>query len=673
MKFGEQRRNGGAAARGALVIVAIALVAAIGGVATWWLLRGSGGGDGRTALRRDDARATVPRVDAESADAAERTKEKLDRATDGKAGMGAADDASAAADSAEAPRDFYVHLFDEADGRAVENAALYVSPLDANALPNTTSEWGPVPALHVHSDTGLQPATEGALATGKSDRAGDAVVAVSSRRARLVYVLATGYAPVHCAAVDGRGTRARPLEIGLARTASLRGVVLGPDDRPLDGMRVRIEFDRRELLRPRPAFGTVVGAARAQCEVVTPSTGEFAFTGLPADVEIQLTAGSSEDDFQQWSQVLWLDPGEERELRWTLSRGGSVSGQIVGADGQPVAQAMVIVLNLQRGQGANSTADVLGNFHVAGVSAGDVAVQVAPNEDRHAVTVVLLNLADGEERTGVVVRVPDAAALIVRALDPDGRPVLPSEVHVFPPVCQLYCRDVVFEARLEEVPSWRLPRIPFGDVALRVRAPLTSSWPPVEVKFHHDGKHECEVRFAAGASLSGRLVDASNRDEPVVATATLLRRGASSFFWNATSMQSMAAPGTFEFTGLADGVYDVVAQADDGRVGVASNVWLGGGEPRSDVTVALAHGATLELIAPTTLGAPKSYAEAGSSIRFEARAAGAFVGAAFAVPFGRTHLTVPPGRVTIEAIAAGESIGTREVEAKLGEVVRVRF
>jgi hypothetical protein len=138
-------------------------------------------------------------------------------------------------------------------------------------------------------------------------------------------------------------------------------------------------------------------------------------------------------------------------------------------------------------------------------------------------------------------------------------------------------------------------------------------------------------------------------------------------------MQSMAAPGTFEFTNVAAGTYDVLAQAGDGRVGVATGVVFGTGEQRGDVVVALARGATLELVVPPSVAPPRTYSEEGSSIRFEARAAGAFVGAAFAAPLGRVHLTVPPGRLTITAIAAGEVVGPREVEARAGEVVRVRF
>jgi hypothetical protein len=314
-----------------------------------------------------------------------------------------------------------------------------------------------------------------------------------------------------------------------------------------------------------------------------------------------------------------------------------------------------------------------GEFHVGSLPAGDVVLQVAAFDGRHGARTVALTLADGEERTGLVVELPDAATLRVRATDPEGREVLPSEVRVFPTPIQLFGRDYVFDSSPEADDSGQVPDVPFGDVVVLVRPPLDRPWSAIETNFHHDGQHECAVRFAAGGRLSGTLVDASNRYEPVAATATLLRRGASRFLWSATSMQSMAAPGTFEFAGLADGVYDVVAQSDDGRVGVASNLWLGGGEPRSDVTVALARGATLELIAPTTVAASKTYAEPGRSIRFEARAAGAFAGAAFAAPFGRVHLTVPPGRVTIDAIAAGESVGTREVEAREGAVVRVRF
>src|SRR5262249_6093931 len=162
-----------------------------------------------------------------------------------------------------------------------------------------------------------------------------------SRYALVVDVLAKGYAPVFFAVAADGGTRERPLQVGLSKSASLRGVVLGPDRRPTAGVKLMVQFNRLDLRRPRPALGSVLESARGQCEVETASTGEFAFTGLPADVELTLTAGSDEEEMRYSTRFLWLEPGEERELRWTLAPAGSVSGRVVGADGAPLADATV--------------------------------------------------------------------------------------------------------------------------------------------------------------------------------------------------------------------------------------------------------------------------------------------------------------------------------------------
>jgi hypothetical protein len=107
-------------------------------------------------------------------------------------------------------------------------------------------------------------------------------------------------------------------------------------------------------------------------------------------------------------------------------------------------------------------------------------------------------------------------------------------------------------------------------------------------------------------------------------------------------------------------------------VGFESGAGRGARERRSDVVVALAPGATLELIAPAVV-LPQDMIVEGRSLRFEARRDRDLVGAAFAYPGGRIHLTVPPGRVTIDAVFNGERTSTRDVDAKPGQVVRVRL
>jgi len=148
VKFGEQRRNSGAALRGTPAIVAVALVAALVGAATWWLLRGSTEDAARDAARRGDADADAANLDA--AGAAGPTKEPLEATVERKFAPGPDAGEGAGSPSADAPRPFHVHVFDEADGRAVANASVLVSFLRADALANTTTRGGPVPALVLH-------------------------------------------------------------------------------------------------------------------------------------------------------------------------------------------------------------------------------------------------------------------------------------------------------------------------------------------------------------------------------------------------------------------------------------------------------------------------------------------------------------------------------------------
>jgi hypothetical protein len=159
----------------------------------------------------------------------------------------------------------------------------------------------------------------------------------------------------------------------------------------------------------------------------------------------------------------------------------------------------------------------------------------------------------------------------------------------------------------------------------------------------------------------------------VAAAATIRRRDAARAFAAETTMQSTVEPGTFQFDGVGAGEWDVLARSDDGRIGVASGVRLGAGEPLRSIVVEVAAGATLELVSPDSAATTATLVAMEPAIRFEARRDGAFVGAAVTRPFGRASLPVPPGRIVVEVVVGGAVVATREVEARAGEWVRVRF
>jgi hypothetical protein len=650
----------------------------VAGAAWWGWLRDANVEVAGAAKRANEIEPAplVAAAGAAAAAAAERTKEKVEPAR-------GANDATSGADENDsnrtgtivARRDFHVRVFDEADGSPIANATVLLSPRDAGAFANTTTDWGPVPALRTQD--GSEPLTQRPRESTRTGADGRAVLPVPADGNAVVDVLAKECVPAYVHVSGDRGTAARPLEIGLSRTASLRGTVVDPLRRPVAGLTIGVRFDRAELQRPRPVFGSMVGAGIGVCEVTTDSDGAFEVHGLPPDVELDFQTTTNEEYCfgRSW---LWLDPGEERRVEWTLCTGARVRGRVVGEDGLAVERAGVI---FSGGNGLFSftETDAIGAFTIDHVPPGSLALRAEPFDDGHASATLALEIAADAPPADLVIRLPVAAPLVVRALDPDGNVHAPAEVHVFPFVNLHPCRnpndlgDAAERASRGQASPYTLRCVPLGDLALRIVPPLTTKWSAVETTFHHDGRHECVVQYGAGGRLAGTIVDAGDPAVRVAAAATIRRRDAARAFGVETTMQSMVEPGTFQFDGVGAGEWDIIARSDDGRIGVASGVRLGAGEQLRSVVVEIAAGATLELVAPESAAMPEALVATETAIRFEARRDGAFVGAAVTRPFGRASLPVPPGRIVVDFLVCGVVSGTREVEARAGELVRVRF
>jgi protocatechuate 3,4-dioxygenase beta subunit len=652
-------------------------VAIVGGAAWCWLRDANVEGAGAAKRTNEvEPASLVGAAHAASADAAERTKEQTEPAASANdAAPGANENDGNRTGTPASLRDFHVHVFDEADGRPIANATVLLSAHDAAALAHTMTDWGPVPALRTHD--GSEPVTERARGSTRTGADGRAVLPVPADGSAVVDVLAKECVPAYVDVRGERGTAARPLEIGLSRTASLRGTVVDPLRKPIAGVAIAVRFDRAGLQRPRPAFGSMFDAGVGVCEVTTDSNGAFEFRGLPPDVELDFHTTTNERYWlgRSW---LWLDPGEERSVEWTLSVGTRIHGRVVGEDGSAVERAAVLVSG-GSGLFSFSETDASGEFTLDDVPPGSVALRADPLDDVHASATLALDIGADAPPADVVVRLPVAAPLFVRALDPDGNVHKPAEVHVFPFVNVHPCRDpnhardVAEGTSRSEASPYTLVCVPLGDLVLRVVPPLTTTWSAVETTFHHDGKHECVVQFGAGGRLAGTIVDAGDPATRVAAAVTIRRRDAARAFAAETTMQSTVEPGTFQFDGVGAGEWDVLARSDDGRIGVASGVRLGAGEPLRSIVVEVAAGATLELVAPDSAATTETLVAMEPAIRFEARRDGAFVGAAVTRPFGRASLPVPPGRIVVEVVVGGAVVATREVEARAGEWVRVRF
>lgn len=206
-------------------------------------------------------------------------------------------------------------LVDDASGEPVSGARVYLRPTDE------VQADGLVASLLRKGGTVFRERTDrrGAFAFERLG-AGEFELSVQLARAGDEVGLAP---PEPLILTLGRDERRDDLELRLARAASLEGVVLDAERRPVGGARV--------LARPRGSGGMRPARATSDQE------GHFELTGIGAgEYSLQATA----DGFAGVREESVRVSGEPNEpLELVLERGVRVRVEVVGPDGSPLAGA----------------------------------------------------------------------------------------------------------------------------------------------------------------------------------------------------------------------------------------------------------------------------------------------------------------------------------------------
>lgn len=312
----------------------------------------------------------------------------------------------------------------------------------------------PVPGARVAAfpdsvERAVDPATERGVTT-----ADDGAFAVGGLRGPAPYVIAVqahGFAPRTRAGVRPPGD----VTIVLGAPADFEGRVLGPDDTPIAGARVRVS-------------GVIAGGARFDASATSASDGAYAVTGLPP-VERRHTSPlgslSVEARAEGFAPLLVADvldvgpqsipdlaEGRTTHLDLHMVRGAEIVGRAVDESGRPVDGARVALMSYERPLGLSRFADAPrhlgtttsaadGTFRFANVPAAGVhrpailgeilpfgaVVAVGPEGRSGAVTVPVLR--DGETHKVEVALLP-VALVTGRVVDESGAAVASAALSV---------------------------------------------------------------------------------------------------------------------------------------------------------------------------------------------------------------------------------------------------
>ncbi len=320
---------------------------------------------------------------------------------------------------------------------------------------------------------------------------------------------------------------ARPPGVAASETASITGVVLDVDGKPLNR-----------------AVVTVAGEAGVPRTLMSDDRGAFAATGLPTG---RYTIAASKGGYARatygaarpnrpGTSVALADAQHVTGITLTLMRGGVITGRIIDEDGQPLpgAQPRLSILRvspsgerqLRPVPGAQSpTTDDRGVFRFYGLAPGDyiAAVMFSP-------------VSSARLPTDAEIRAAFERAKSASSTSPPGVPPSPSSELV------------------------NFAQIYYGDTA----DPATST--PIAVTAGETSTIEIRMRRTPMASIVATVM---SPDGPVTSAETWLVKNV---FNAGASGVPANKNGQFEFRELAPAGYTLIARytAPDGRMLVAS-------------------------------------------------------------------------------------------------------
>jgi RNA polymerase sigma factor (sigma-70 family) len=453
------------------------------------------------------------------------------------------------------------------------------------------------------------------------------------------------------------------VDLTLSVGAQVTGRVTTEAGRPLAGASVTVLVFEPHALEDRV---TSSGVARSD------AAGRFSVDGLGAG-QVRVEAEHPVEG-RGLAEGPRLGEGRTLQLDVRIGAGAAVSGRVTWDDG---ASAAGVFVEGRRGSRAvRVTTDARGRYSIGPFSAGEVRVEAFPERD--ALGPVpgpqrrKIRLSAGERRKNVDLSLGRRdRALRGVTLGPDGSPIAGARIGVTPTINGTGYRPWNKYASAVDGGSYHvlsggdgtflLENLPRAKLALWATHP---DYPETDLLLAAEGEGPVALRFRAGASLAGAVVEPDGRPVPAYTLYAALSadvdgspelRAARGYVQAITSVHSGA--GAFEIEHLQAASYDLLALAPDGRGGRLRGLTLAAGQRRSGLRIVVGDAVSLKgQVVDGASGAPLGGVQVIGWLalllrRVEATtdAAGNFV----------LHGVVPAGSVMLSVRGDGRSHGAR--------------
>jgi protocatechuate 3,4-dioxygenase beta subunit len=246
-----------------------------------------------------------------------------------------------------------------------------------------------------------------------------------------------------------------------------------------------------------------------------------------------------------------------------LTAAASIAGEVVDADGEPVAGAQVVAADGSQEGEANATSDAAGRFAIEGLAAGSYGLSArASGWYGRAAEPVALAIGDAKK---------DVRLILEPAVAVSGQVfVLPDQVPC--PEAQVFVVAEPFRASAlaDERGQYRIGSVPPGKISAHAWCPVTSSRSePRSVDVPPEGLSRFDFELKRSSSVRGRVVD--DRGTGVFGVAVVAmpaeqpKAGASApgappALRGAGTSATSDQHGDFELIGLVPGQYRVLLE-----------------------------------------------------------------------------------------------------------------
>lgn len=240
---------------------------------------------------------------------------------------------------------------------------------------------------------------------------------------------------------------------------------------------------------------------------VTDADGRYRLTGIPEAASVSPSVLK-----RGYTEILFGDRDSDTLI---LSPGGSISGRLVDACGEPMPGESVYAHSADSGGHAEIKTGADGSFIIDGLRPGtyDVAAELA-NGFRKGVTGVVVTA--GEVPAVCDLKMPAFVPLTGRVLDArTGRPLPGARVQASSTKPPEKARDpwISISGRTDSRGVYRLAVIP-GRAYLEYAGggkPVLQSGPPREVIVRSGGRTGVDLRLTSGDAARGRVLDIHGR------------------------------------------------------------------------------------------------------------------------------------------------------------------